>query len=135
MKKGTKTTLIIIGALLVTGVASYFLFRKPKDKGGDDDGDKDNGTSSGKIGKLAEVKGTYANTREGSCTNEDLVVKADGNKTPIGNVQKVERGCDNFDWFYVELDKALQDESGYNFGFYSTEHTHAWVREDVVNLV
>ena len=31
--------------------------------------------------------------------------------------------------------EELEDASGYDYGFYTTEHTHAWVRCDVVRLV
>ena len=149
MKKSTKI-ILASAIILLTGVGAYFLFREPKpDKNGDDkNGDEGNENGSvddllqtGKIGRIVRVKDTYTNTRENQCTTSDLVVKAEGNGTAIGEIKSVVNGCginsENkvFKWYYISLTPEMIDESGYSFGpFGSSEHTHAYVREDVVTI-
>lgn len=137
MEKKTKTVLIVSSIILVTAVASYFLFiHKPKDdKGdnGDTDGDSSDNNFS-QVGNNVVVKGNYANTRESSCTDTDVVVRVEGNGKLIGTIDGQREGCDGMIWYDVELSPENVDNSGYDFGFYTTEHNHAWVRSDVVNV-
>ena len=149
MKKSTKIILASV-VILLTGVGAYFLFREPKpDKNGDDqNGDDSNGNGSvddllqtGKIGRFVRVKDTYANTRESQCTTSDLVVKAEGNGTAIGEIKSVVNGCginsENkvYKWYYISLTPDMVEASGYKLGaIFNTEHSHAYVREDVVTI-
>ncbi len=137
MKKGTKNGLIITGAILAAGLTTYFLFfhkntKKPKPDVNETGGDN----TDSAVGKVASVKSQSANVREGACTDTDVVVTADGTNTMIGNVIKSQTGCQDssgqFKWYYVSLTKELVDDSGY-WGSW-TEHSHGWVREDIVNL-
>tara|TARA_R100000908_G_C3740586_1_gene137256 strand:- start:835 stop:1323 length:489 start_codon:yes stop_codon:yes gene_type:complete len=162
MEKKTRNILIASGIVLAGAVGAYFIFKKPKGTGSGDSNSNSNtgtgidsgstgGTNTGNtqvsgnceadsaVGKIAQVKDSSANTREGACTDTDLVVTAKDSGTNIGTVQKVQLGCadasGNFYWYYVRLTEELEDASGYDYGFYTTEHTHAWVRCDVVRLV
>lgn len=141
MEKKTKTILIVSSVILVTAVASYFLFiHKPPD-----DSDEGNGENGGngddsdnnfsQAGNNVVVKGNYTNTREGSCTDTDIVVKVEGNGKLIGTIDGQRQGCDGKIWYDVELSPDNVEASGYKFwGLYNTEHNHAWVRSDVVNV-
>tara|TARA_R110001592_G_scaffold321960_4_gene600675 strand:+ start:3654 stop:4145 length:492 start_codon:yes stop_codon:yes gene_type:complete len=163
MKKTGKTILIISSALLVTGIATYFLFfKKPKD-GGDDSEEGSTGGSTGSsagsstggstggstgvstggsssssaVGKIAQVKGTSTNVREGACTDTSVAVNAKGTGTIIGTVENSTLGCNDssgqYIWYYVVLTKELKDESSMFGSLF--ENTHGWVREDVVKLM
>lgn len=145
MKKRTRNGLIITGAILAAGLTTYFLFfhkntKKPKgdkgNKGNVGDGSDSTPAPDSSVGKVASVKDQSANIREGSCTDTDIVVTATGTNTTIGNVIKSQIGCQDgsgqFKWYYVSLTKDLRDDSGY-WGSLS-EHSHGWVREDIVNL-
>ena len=142
MEKKTKNIIIASSVLLLGGLAVYIMFRKPKDrpdKNGDDSSDDNGNNGSGvdsRVGGTATVADGYANTREGSCTDTDIVVKAQGTGTIIGNILDVKKGCNDAsgqkDWYYVKLTPDLEDESSIWGGF--GEHTHAWVREDVADV-
>ena len=72
MKKETKRALIISGAVVVAGLTTYLLFfhkntKKPKPVIPPADGSSPTPDSS--VGKVAKVKETSANVREGSCTD------------------------------------------------------------------
>ena len=143
MEKKTKTILIVSSVILVTAVASYFLFiHKPKDDKGDSDGGYDGDTDGGdsddnfsQAGNNVVVAGNYANTRESSCTDTDIVVKVEGNGKLIGTIDGQRQGCDGFTWYDVELSPDNVEASGYKLGnLFNTEHNHAWVRSDVVNV-
>tara|TARA_R110002012_G_scaffold29858_1_gene91488 strand:+ start:302 stop:778 length:477 start_codon:yes stop_codon:yes gene_type:complete len=158
MEKKTRNILIASGIVLAGAVGAYFIFRKPKDtSGGENSGTGVNsGTDSGDgtggtgaidvgdgceitnvIGKIAQVRSGSANTREGACTDTDLVVTAQGSGTTVGTVEKVKLGCSDasgsFNWYYVDLTDELEDAS--SMWSWAGEHTHAWVRCDVVRLV
>lgn len=159
MEKKTRNILIASGIVLAGAVGAYFIFKKPKPTG-DEEGDSSNtgggfdsgstgGTNTGNtqvsgnceadsaVGKIAQVKDSSANTREGACTDTSIVVTAKDTGTNIGTVQKVQLGCadasGNFYWYYVRLTEELEDAS--SIWGWAGEHTHAWVRCDVVRLV
>ena len=160
MEKKTRNILIASGIVLAGAVGAYFIFRKPKDTSGgsSNEGPQQNTGNSNSnnnnttdptqpsgncattnvVGKTAHVQGTFANTRETACASGDLVVKVDGSGTAIGVVEKVKLGCNDntgsFHWYYVALTPDNVDNSGYDYGFYSSEHTHAWVRCDICYL-
>ena len=164
MEQKTKSIIIASSIILAGGIAAYFIFRKPKDEnegnGNDGNGNDGNGINSGTdsgdgtgstggqdigdgcqinnvVGKIAQVRSGSANTREGACTDTDLVVTAQGTGTSVGVVEQVKLGCadasGSYNWYYVKLTDELEDAS--SMWSWAGEHTHAWVRCNVVRLV
>jgi len=138
MNKRTKTILTVIGIVAVAGIAYKVL----KDKGfiGKGNGSSSDPASSGPGGggKMATVKGTYTNVREDNYVDagwwDNLVVKVDGTGTVIGTVEKSGPGkTDGYTWYYLALTPEVKDAS--SMWGWAGEHTHGWVREDVVNIV
>jgi len=136
MNKTLKTILITVG-VAVGGYAIYRAITGPKNGNGNGNGEDPatGGTAGG--GKFAQVKGTYANVREAPVVDagwwSNLVVKVDGAGKLIGSIEKSTKGADGYTWYYVLLSPEAKDSSGW-FGSL-TEHTHGWVREDVVNVI
>lgn len=141
MNKTLKTVLISLGVIGV-GAITYrslknlgVIGKKTGGSGGGNNNPSTGGHAGG--GKLAQVKGTYANVREAPVVDagwwDNLVVKVDGANKLIGSVEKDTKGEDGYTWYYVLLSPEAKDNS--SIWGWAGEHTHGWVREDVVNII